>query len=188
MLQTDIDGKHLQHVKQQNKARCGRLGGIYSQRPAQGNYVVQCYCLCGHTTISWSFDKFWFVFNSECIIIFFLLHIQDIGEKVYTVPKVVNEIKDKATLQRLQFLPYQLTPKSPSPESIRIGMIYVFKISSSLVSATLVEVKNLDWCKVKAHKVIQEVLPKIRAHIAFKLTTELPQLPYQYHLFTYNVI
>ena len=108
----------------------------------------------------------WFVFNSECIIIFFWLHIQDIGEKVYTVPKVVNEIKDKATLQRLQFLPYQLTPKTPSPESIRIGMIYVFKISSSLVSATLVEVKNLDWCKVKAHKVIREVLPKIRAHIA----------------------
>lgn len=46
--------------------------------------------------------------------------LNSIGEKIYTVPKVVNEIKDKATLQRLQFLPYQLTPKTPSPESIKI--------------------------------------------------------------------
>ncbi|XP_048751844.1 RNA-binding protein NOB1-like [Ostrea edulis] len=46
--------------------------------------------------------------------------LNSIGEKIYTVPKVVNEIKDKATLQRLQFLPYQLIPKTPSPECIRI--------------------------------------------------------------------
>eukprot|EP00105_Crassostrea_gigas_P027707 XP_011449139.1 PREDICTED: RNA-binding protein NOB1 isoform X4 [Crassostrea gigas] len=46
--------------------------------------------------------------------------LNSIGEKIYTVPKVVNEIKDKATLQRLQFLPYQLTPKTPSPECIKI--------------------------------------------------------------------
>ncbi|XP_062580303.1 RNA-binding protein NOB1-like [Saccostrea cucullata] len=46
--------------------------------------------------------------------------LQSIGSKIYTVPKVVNEIKDKATLQRLQVLPYQLIPKTPSPECIRI--------------------------------------------------------------------
>ncbi|XP_052717211.1 RNA-binding protein NOB1-like [Crassostrea angulata] len=46
--------------------------------------------------------------------------LNSIGEKIYTVPKVVNEIKDKATLQRLQFLPYQLVPKTPTPECIKI--------------------------------------------------------------------
>ncbi|XP_061163583.1 RNA-binding protein NOB1-like [Saccostrea echinata] len=46
--------------------------------------------------------------------------LQNIGLKIYTVPKVVNEIKDKATLQRLQVLPYQLIPKTPTPECIKI--------------------------------------------------------------------
>lgn len=45
--------------------------------------------------------------------------LRNIGEKIYSLPEVVNEIKDKATKQRLQFLPYQIIFKQPSPESIR---------------------------------------------------------------------
>ncbi|XP_060069400.1 RNA-binding protein NOB1-like [Ylistrum balloti] len=46
--------------------------------------------------------------------------LQSIGEKIYSLPEVVKEIRDKATLQRLQVLPYQLQFRQPSPESIRI--------------------------------------------------------------------
>ncbi|XP_033754397.1 RNA-binding protein NOB1-like [Pecten maximus] len=45
--------------------------------------------------------------------------LQSIGEKIYSLPEVVKEIRDKATLQRLQVLPYQLQFRQPSPESIR---------------------------------------------------------------------
>ncbi|OWF37986.1 RNA-binding protein NOB1-like [Mizuhopecten yessoensis] len=45
--------------------------------------------------------------------------LQSIGEKIYSLPEVVNEIRDKATRQRLQVLPYQLHFRQPSSESIR---------------------------------------------------------------------
>ncbi|XP_069114071.1 RNA-binding protein NOB1-like isoform X1 [Argopecten irradians] len=48
-----------------------------------------------------------------------MVFFQSIGEKIYTLPEVVNEIRDKATLQRLQVLPYRLQFRQPSPESIR---------------------------------------------------------------------
>ncbi|KAJ8313205.1 hypothetical protein KUTeg_009246 [Tegillarca granosa] len=44
--------------------------------------------------------------------------LRNIGEKIYSLPEVVNEIKDKATKQRLQVLPYQIIFKQPSSESI----------------------------------------------------------------------
>ncbi|XP_013380649.1 RNA-binding protein NOB1 [Lingula anatina] len=45
--------------------------------------------------------------------------IKDIGETVYTIEEVVNEIRDKATKQRLQVLPYDLKFRSPSTEAIK---------------------------------------------------------------------
>ncbi|KAI1285530.1 RNA-binding protein NOB1 [Halotydeus destructor] len=45
--------------------------------------------------------------------------LQDIANNVYTIQEVVNEIKDKATLERLQCLPYELNLKEPPPEDIR---------------------------------------------------------------------
>lgn len=50
---------------------------------------------------------------------------QSIGEHIYTIPEVVKEIRDKATLQRLQVLPYKLEYRTPSQESLQIGRYYV---------------------------------------------------------------
>ena len=40
---------------------------------------------------------------------------------MYTIPEVVKEIRDKATKQRLQVLPYELIFREPSAEAIRTG-------------------------------------------------------------------
>lgn len=47
---------------------------------------------------------------------------QDIGDNIITVPEVVSEIRDKATRERLQVLPYDLHFKQPQPEAIKAGM------------------------------------------------------------------
>jgi RNA-binding protein NOB1 len=41
-------------------------------------------------------------------LIVFVFNLQSIAENIYTIPEVVKEIKDKATLQRLQVLPYKI--------------------------------------------------------------------------------
>lgn len=45
--------------------------------------------------------------------------IHEYGENVYTVHNIVKEIKDKATKQRLQVLPYDLKFQEPTPENIK---------------------------------------------------------------------
>lgn len=52
---------------------------------------------------------------------YFTFVFQDIAENVYTIPEVVSEIKDKATKERLQVLPYELIYREPSSEAVRIG-------------------------------------------------------------------
>ena len=47
---------------------------------------------------------------------------QSIAEKVYTIGDVVDEIRDKATKQRLQVLPYELVFREPSAEAIKTGI------------------------------------------------------------------
>ena len=49
--------------------------------------------------------------------------LQDICEHVYTIQEVVNEIRDKATRQRLAVLPYVLHFREPSPEAYRAGKL-----------------------------------------------------------------
>lgn len=58
---------------------------------------------------------------------FLLLFLQEYAENIYTVDGAVKEIKDKATKQRLQFLPYKLQVKEPSPESYKHGKYYLLK-------------------------------------------------------------
>ena len=50
--------------------------------------------------------------------------LQDIAAKIYSIQDVVNEIKDKATRQRLQVLPYELNLREPSTEAIKLGKIF----------------------------------------------------------------
>lgn len=55
---------------------------------------------------------------------------QDIGEYIYSLGEVVSEIRDRATRERLQVLPYDLRLKNPSPEAFKIGMSSVFAVSA----------------------------------------------------------
>ncbi|KAL5021881.1 hypothetical protein ScPMuIL_001036 [Solemya velum] len=45
--------------------------------------------------------------------------IRAIGEKIFSLPEVVQEIRDQATRQRLQVLPYEIIFRQPSPESVK---------------------------------------------------------------------
>uniref|UniRef100_T1J4A0 RNA-binding protein NOB1 n=1 Tax=Strigamia maritima TaxID=126957 RepID=T1J4A0_STRMM len=45
------------------------------------------------------------------------IQLQTKGKSIYTISEVVNEIKDKATRERLQVLPYELTLKNVTPEA-----------------------------------------------------------------------
>jgi len=47
------------------------------------------------------------------------VNLQTIGENVYTIGDVVNEIRDSATKQRLAVLPYELNFREPSSESLK---------------------------------------------------------------------
>jgi len=53
--------------------------------------------------------------------------VKDIGKNAYTISDVVSEIRDKATRQRLQVLPYKLNLKEPSAESIRVVTLFTKK-------------------------------------------------------------
>lgn len=48
---------------------------------------------------------------------------QDIGINIYTVSEAINEVKDKATRDRLQVLPKDLTVREPTPDSLKIGKL-----------------------------------------------------------------
>lgn len=45
--------------------------------------------------------------------------MQDVGENIYTLPEVVEEIKDAATRSRLQFTPYEIKYREPSAENLK---------------------------------------------------------------------
>lgn len=47
--------------------------------------------------------------------------LQSLGSEVVTLREVVSEIKDKATKQRLQVLPYELKFKDADTECIKKG-------------------------------------------------------------------
>ncbi len=51
-------------------------------------------------------------------------HHRSLGEEIVTLREVVSEIRDKATRQRLQVLPYELTFKEADPDDIRHGMLH----------------------------------------------------------------
>nr|XP_054770430.1 LOW QUALITY PROTEIN: RNA-binding protein NOB1-like [Lytechinus pictus] len=49
-----------------------------------------------------------------------IVQLQDVAENVHTLQAVVNEIRDKATRQRLSVLPYDIKFREPSSECIQI--------------------------------------------------------------------
>lgn len=68
--------------------------------------------------------------------------LQEIGENIYTLPEVVSEIKDKATKQRLQVLPYKINYRVPPPEVIKIISDFS-KLTGDYPSLSAVDIKVL---------------------------------------------
>lgn len=68
--------------------------------------------------------------------------LQEIGENIYTLPEVISEIKDKATKQRLQVLPYEINYRVPSPEIIKIVTDFS-KLTGDYPSLSAVDIKVL---------------------------------------------
>lgn len=69
-------------------------------------------------------------------------HIQDVGENMYTIREVIDEIKDKATRQRLMCLPYQLNFMEPDQRDIKF-VIDFSKKSGHFDSLSVVDIKVL---------------------------------------------
>lgn len=68
--------------------------------------------------------------------------LHEIGEKIYTLPEVVSEIKDKATKQRLQALPYTINYRVPSPEAVKIISDFS-KLTGDYPSLSAVDIRVL---------------------------------------------
>ncbi|KAF8793797.1 RNA-binding protein NOB1-like [Argiope bruennichi] len=68
--------------------------------------------------------------------------VHEYAEHIYTVRGVIREIKDKETLQALQFLPYELKLKEPSPESFKYVVEYSKK-TGDYANLSLVDLQVL---------------------------------------------
>ena len=56
-----------------------------------------------------------------------------LATEFFTVPEVLKELKDKATRDTLERLPYSITLKTPSEESIKFSIIYQICLNINLV-------------------------------------------------------
>ena len=58
--------------------------------------------------------------------------LQQWSSKVTTVREVVSEIRDKATRERLQVLPYELVFREPSVKALQHGIIHYIDINHTI--------------------------------------------------------
>lgn len=78
--------------------------------------------------------------------------IKDLAPNVYCIQEVVNEIKDKATKQRLQVLPYSINFREPSADSIATVSAFAKKTGDyRSLSATDVKLIALTYQLEKEH-------------------------------------
>jgi RNA-binding protein NOB1 len=101
--------------------------------------------------------------------------LQDLSENVYTIDEVVNEIRDKATLQRLQCLPYDLVRKDPPPEDIRT-VIGFSKKTGDFGSLSSVDIKliGLAYYLEKLHVGIEHLNKEpVRGKVVEKQKNEI---------------
>ncbi|XP_034535770.1 RNA-binding protein NOB1 isoform X2 [Notolabrus celidotus] len=72
--------------------------------------------------------------------------LQEIGQNIYTLKDVVEEIRDKATRRSLSFLPYQLNFIEPNPDHIRLVTEFSKKTGDyPSLSATDIKVLALTY-------------------------------------------
>ncbi len=73
-----------------------------------------------------------------------------LAQKYVTVPEVLKELKDKATRDALEKLPFQLETKSPSEEAI-LKIVHFSKLTGDYPSLSIVDIKvlaltlQLEW-------------------------------------------
>ncbi|KAG1702347.1 RNA-binding protein NOB1 [Nymphon striatum] len=78
--------------------------------------------------------------------------LNDLSSNIYSLVDVVHEIKDKATKERLQVLPYELKFKEPSTEAIRIINDFAKKTGDyASLSATDIRLLALTYMLEKEH-------------------------------------
>merc|ERR1719334_183589 len=78
--------------------------------------------------------------------------IKDLSSNVYCIQDVVNEIKDKATKQRLQVLPYSINFREPSAESVSVVSAFAKKTGDyRSLSATDIRLIALTYQLEKEH-------------------------------------
>ena len=93
--------------------------GHVSQKIRRYNHEASCGK--GLPTVVWLLlignEKWgWLIF-----LICFKNVLQEIGSQVYSHRDVVAEIRDRATRERLQVLPYDIHFRNPSPEATKAG-------------------------------------------------------------------
>ncbi|XP_052062983.1 RNA-binding protein NOB1-like [Mytilus californianus] len=104
--------------------------------------------------------------------------LQSIGEHIYTIPEVVKEIKDKATLQRLQVLPYKIEYRTPSQESLQIVSNFSKKTGDyKSLSAVDIKVMALTYQLEKEHVGSEHIKTVPERKIEWNATTKMLEKP-----------
>lgn len=106
--------------------------------------------------------------------------IFDIAEKVYTLRMVIDEIKDRATRERLQVLPDELMLREPSTENIRIVTEFSKKTGDyPQLSAVDLRVLALTYELHKEHLGVENLRSEPLSVIMTKSSTskEITQMP-----------
>lgn len=104
--------------------------------------------------------------------------LQSIGEHIYTIPEVVKEIKDKATLQRLQVLPYKIDYRTPSQESLQIVSNFSKKTGDyKSLSAVDIKVMALTYQLEKEYVGSEHIKTVPERKIEWNATTKMLEKP-----------
>ncbi|XP_046550595.1 RNA-binding protein NOB1-like [Haliotis rubra] len=106
--------------------------------------------------------------------------LRDIGEQIYSLPEVIGEIKDKATKQRLQFLPYKLEYREPSAESVSLVTEFSKKTGDyPSLSAVDIRVLALAYQLEKEHVGTRHIKTSPDTKTEINLSTPAPSQPAQ---------
>lgn len=63
------------------------------------------------------------------------VRIETIGQKFYTIPQVVSEVRDVKARQFLETFPFEIITKDPTPAALQAGEFYhLINFSFSFVS------------------------------------------------------
>ncbi|XP_056381887.1 LOW QUALITY PROTEIN: RNA-binding protein NOB1 [Hyla sarda] len=104
--------------------------------------------------------------------------LQEIGAHIYTVPDVVDEIRDKPTRRRLAVLPYDLLFREPKPENIQLVTDFSKKTGDYVsLSATDIKVLALTYQLEVEHVGTEHIRKEPPQKVCVSPTTKHPEAP-----------